>query len=174
MNRIYSFDPLVDEKSEIVILGTIPGEKSLEEKCYYGNYKNHFWDIMYRVLQPDFDFFELAKTRSKSEKYQLLLDNGIGLWDVIESCERTGSSDNKIKNEILNDLTPFFQRHRNIKTVLFNGGKAQKYFFKKHSGIEFSNIEFHQLNSTSTLNPNNTFQIMNEWKRKIKTLANNK
>ncbi|ADF54389.1 DNA glycosylase [Zunongwangia profunda SM-A87] len=173
MTRINSFKPLVDKKSEILILGTIPGEKSLEANCYYGNAKNHFWDIIYRTLKPNHDFYELVGAKPKTEKYKLLLDNGIGLWDIIESCERTGSSDSKIKNEVLNDLHSFFQRNMNIKTVLFNGGKAQKYFLKQYSINQFPDVDFQRLNSTSTLNPNNTFEILNEWKRKIKTLANN-
>ncbi|AYN67472.1 DNA-deoxyinosine glycosylase [Euzebyella marina] len=171
MNRKYCLDPLVDIETKLVILGTIPGEKSLLKKCYYGNEKNHFWDIVYRTLQPEFSCFELAESKSILERYKLLLENKIGLWDVIESCERKGSSDSKIKNENLNDFTTFFKRYPNIKTVLFNGSKSEKYFRKEYKDGVFSSIKFYQLNSTSSMNSNNTFKILNEWKCQIETIG---
>jgi|SRR5690606_39051673 len=168
MNRIQCFKPLVDREAQIIILGTMPGEKSLIDNFYYGNPKNHFWDILFRILEPEHDFYELASTKSIDEKRRLLLNNRIGLWDVIESCERKGSNDSKINNEILNDFTKFFRLYPAITTVYFNGRNAREYFQKRYSEVDFENIEFHQLNSTSTSNPNNTFGILTEWKSKLK------
>ena len=161
--RISCLNPIIENNCEILILGTIPGEMSLDKQNYYANPKNHFWDFIYRILIPKWDLFQIIDNSiSFEERYNLLLENKIALWDVVESCEREGSSDKKIKNEIINDFNSFFERHKNIKTVIFNGGNAKKYFNKYNSYKSFEEIEFYQVNSTSTLNPNNTFMILNE------------
>lgn len=167
--RIRCLAPIVRQDSKTLILGTIPGEESLLQKNYYANSKNHFWDIVYRILNKDWDYFNIVdKTNIFSERYNLLLENKIALWDVLDSCEREGSSDKKIKNEIVNDFNSFFKSFGNIENVIFNGGNAEKFFLKYYKNSSFDNIVFHQVNSTSTLNPYNTFLILNEWKRIIK------
>lgn len=166
--RISCLNPIIKNDCEILILGTIPGEMSLEQENYYANPKNHFWDFIYRLLIPKWDLFHIIDgSISFEERYNLLLENKIGLWDVLESCEREGSSDKKIKDEIVNDFNSFFKSHKNIKAVIFNGGNAKKYFNKFNIDNLFEEIEFYQVNSTSTLNPNNTFMILNEWKETI-------
>lgn len=166
--RISCLNPIMKNDCEILILGTIPGKMSLKQKNYYANPKNHFWDFIYRLLVPKWDLFKIIDSSiSFKERYNLLLENKIGLWDVLESCEREGSSDKKIKNEIVNDFNLFFKIHKNIKAVIFNGGKAKEYFNKFNRDNLFEEIEFYQVNSTSTLNPNNTFIILNEWKETL-------
>ena len=90
---IQSFPPFVNSQTEILILGTMPGIASLEKQEYYAHKRNHFWRIMYTLLDnlPIAEIFE--------EKIQMLQTNKIGLWDVLENCERKGSLDIHIKNQ---------------------------------------------------------------------------
>ena len=84
---IQSFPPFANSKTEILILGTMPGVASLEKQEYYAHKRNHFWKIMYTL----FDKLPIAEVFK--EKKQLLQANNIGLWDVLENCERKGSLD---------------------------------------------------------------------------------
>ena len=101
------------KNANVVILGTFPGELSLCKQEYYANSGNQFWALL-GIKENDYK----VKTKALKEK-------GIGLWDVIASCERDGSLDKNIKNEKYNNLSEL-----RGKMVLFNGAKAYKYYSK--------------------------------------------
>lgn len=168
--RIQSFPPIVDEKSRILIVGTMPGNQSLQTGQYYAQAKNHFWDIMFRILVENYDCFKLAQeTELYSRKIDLLLENQIALWDALKFCDRKGNLDKSIRNEIKNDFDSFFVRNSNIHTIIFNGQKACKYFKESFGHIlTEKNIKTKILNSTSSTNANNVFGILKEWKEEIK------
>ena len=161
--------PIIEKNTKILILGTSPSNESVKEQKYYANPQNQFWDIIYRILESDWDCFKLVdKSVTHPERYNLLFENRIGLWDVLESCERNGSSDSKIKNPIVNDFAKFTKEYNEIEYVLFNGGKGAKYFYEKYNGEcikdKFESMTFFKMNSTSSQNPNNTFNTLYEWK----------
>ncbi len=139
----FSFPPISKSDARILILGTMPGERSLALNQYYGHGGNQFWKIM-------FECFNKPYSDDYSKKNQLLLDNVIALWDVLQYCEREGSSDNAIKAEFPNDFVAFFKQHPQIKTVLFNGNNAKE-FYEKHIGLA-PGMEFFVLPSTSPAN----------------------
>jgi len=122
---IRSLDPKIYKTSRVLILGTMPGPESIRKKQYYANPRNQFWKIIYRVLrgrdEPPSDY----KTRIK-----FLRENGIALWDVLESCERNGAIDSKIRNGKPNDFKAFLQNSPNLKRIFFNGKKAGQCFEK--------------------------------------------
>ena len=93
----FALPPLIDDSSKILILGTIPGDQSIARQQYYGNKGNHFWKILFFIFQEDF-------STSYEERRKLLKNNHIGLWNVLAFCMREGSSDSKIKNEVVNDF----------------------------------------------------------------------
>ncbi len=162
--NIKCFEPIIDRNSTTLILGTIPGAESLKKGEYYGNKKNHFWDILVRIFDDEWDRFALADQKLNYEqKQKILLQNNLCLWDVIECCCREGSRDSKITDEKINDFEPFFRQFPNIRRVIFNGKKAEGFYRKKYK-TEMFNKEQIVLNSTSTTNPNNTFSILKEWK----------
>jgi len=167
IQRIESFEPIINKKSKILILGTMPSVISLEQKTYYANKKNHFWDFMYRILldnYPPYQPFDI--NTCKQERYNLLLSNSIAIWDIISSCIRVGSNDNKIKDEILNDVATFISQW-NLQLVICNGKEAFNYL-RKSGQYKLINVPVVSLNSTSSLNSNNTFEILNEWMSCIK------
>ncbi len=100
------------------------------------------------------------------EKKQLLLENRIALWDVLTSCEITGSSDISIKKEIPSDLSLIFCRAK-IKLVILNGSTAFK-FYKKYNS-RFFDIPFILLPSTSPANASYSYdQLKEKWGKILK------
>jgi TDG/mug DNA glycosylase family protein len=162
MKSIQSFRPVIDEHSKILILGTIPGVQSLEKKQYYANVRNQFWEIIYTL-------FEEIPSSNYEDKKLFLLKRKIAIWDVIDSCQREGSLDSKIKDERINDFCTLFKAYPNIKSVFFNGKKAFKIFVNT-VGINFTNIKFIIFPSTS---PTYTIALdkkIDSWKKLLDVL----
>lgn len=116
----HPFPPLYDKNSKILILGSFPSVKSREQNFFYGHPQNRFWKVVATVLKK-----EIPTTIE--EKRAFLLSSNIALWDVIASCEITGSSDSSIKNVVANDLTEILGT-ANIKKIFVNGKTAEKYY----------------------------------------------
>jgi hypoxanthine-DNA glycosylase len=154
--KSFSFPPITSNNANILILGTMPGTKSLELNQYYGHKQNNFWKFMFTILQEDFsDDYQIRKT--------LLQKNNIALWDVLQFCDRVGSLDSAIKNEIANDFESFLETHPNIKTILFNGQKAAA-FFKKYVHLN-KTYNLITLPSSSPANASKSFHSkLDEWK----------
>lgn len=122
MRLEHEFPPLYNEKSKVLILGSFPSVKSRQQQFYYGHPQNRFWKLIAKIcneLEPD----------TIDDKKTLLKNYGIALWDVIESCEITGSSDSSIKNAKVNDLSRILE-HCDIRQIFVNGGTAYKLFEK--------------------------------------------
>lgn len=115
--RIFSFEAVADERSRLLILGSMPSVKSLEEAFYYAHPRNAFWPILAEVLGE-------ALPTTVEAKRALLLQNRIALWDVAKSCVRAGSLDSAMREVELNDFKAFFARYPQIERVLLNGGTA--------------------------------------------------
>jgi len=120
----HEFDPIFDENSEILILGTLPSVKSREQNFYYGHPQNRFWKVIAAL------FCEPVPERIP-EKKDLLLKHHIALWDVLASCEITGSADSSIKNAVPNDLSAILSS-ANIRRIYTNG-KTSKNYYKRFS-----------------------------------------
>ena len=116
----HEFAPVFDERSRVLILGTLPSVKSREGRFYYHHPQNRFWKVLARITGT-----ELPVTIDAKKK--MLLDHGIAIWDVIQSCDIIGSSDSSIRNVVPNDLRPILEQ-ADIKTIFANGKTAEKYF----------------------------------------------
>lgn len=116
----HPFPPLYDKNSKILILGSFPSVKSREQNFFYGHPQNRFWKVVATVLEKE-------TPTTIEEKREFLLSSNIALWDVIASCEITGSSDSSIKNVVANDLTEILET-ANIKKIFVNGKTAEKYY----------------------------------------------
>jgi hypoxanthine-DNA glycosylase len=117
--NVEGFLPIDDEESEILILGTAPGKKSLERGEYYADNTNVFWKLLSEFFNDGIPFLNYQ------QKKDCLHANHIAVWDVCKSCVRSNSSDDEIKNPVLNDLQSFVKRHSKLKKIAFNGNKAQ-------------------------------------------------
>ena len=118
----HPFPPLYNENSRVLILGSFPSVKSREQKFFYGHPHNRFWRVIAAV-------FNCRVPQTIDEKKELLLENGIALWDVIASCEITGSSDSSIKNVTVNDISMILKK-ANIEKIFVNGKAAERYYNK--------------------------------------------
>lgn len=114
------FDPVVDNRTRLLILGSLPGEKSLVLQEYYGNRQNRFWALMSEVIGVQ--LVPLAY----SSRLKALLEHGVGLWDVVAEAQRQGSLDSNIKARDDNDLLGLLARYPYIKAIGFNGGTAAR------------------------------------------------
>lgn len=118
----HPFPPLYDENSKVLILGSFPSVKSREQNFFYGHPQNRFWKVVSAVMDTDTPV-------TIEEKSNFLHENHIALWDVIASCDITGSSDSSIKNVVANDLTDIF-KNADISQIFVNGKTAEKYYNK--------------------------------------------
>lgn len=150
---IASFAPIVNTNTEILILGTMPGIASLEKQEYYAHPRNHFWKILYTL------FGTTPIPENFGEKIKFLQSNKIGLWDVLENCERKGSLDIHIKNHTENDFETLFKEYPAINKIIFNGKESHRYFHKRFGQKE--GITYYVMPSTS---PANTMSFENKLK----------
>lgn len=153
--KVYSFTPISDAHSKVLVLGTMPGVASLEMNQYYGHPRNAFWKLMFAVFeQPFSNDYEVRK--------QLALQNHIAIWDVLQACVREGSLDSAIEQEVPNDFKSFLGAHPNLELIAFNGQKAAKFF--KQYVILNKPIRQVVLTSTSPANAGVSFeQKLREW-----------
>lgn len=162
--RKYGLEPLFNAKTEIIIIGTLPGAESLIKRQYYADPDNQFWDIIYRIFNEQWAIDHLVHELIRYEKRcKFLLVNNIGLWDIIKSAIRDTSSDSRIKDPEFNDFHKFLSENINIKLLVFNGQKSFKYLKKQFPEI-IDEYGFEVLNSTSPQNSKNTFYKIREWK----------
>ncbi|MCB1865591.1 MAG: DNA-deoxyinosine glycosylase [Chromatiales bacterium] len=143
------FPPVARADARILILGTMPGRASLAAGRYYAYPHNAFWPIMGELL--GFDSQAGYATRCAA-----LRKARIALWDVLASCQRPGSLDADIDRDSIqaNDFADFFQRHRAIRTVFFNGVEAERLFTRHvlRADQPWPTLKFQRLPSTSPAN----------------------
>lgn len=118
--RTKGLDPIINDNTEILILGTFPGEKSRDQKQYYADSRNQFWNLISNALDVDF------KKKDYQNKIKILQEHKIGLWDAIESCEIKGSLDKNIYNPEFND----FSHIKQIKKIICNGKEVKEKYLK--------------------------------------------
>ncbi len=121
--RIYGFPPVTGNAPKVLILGSMPSVRSLAKQQYYGHPRNHFWEIVFRIL-------EKPLPEEYSERIEELKTSGIALWDAISHCRREGSLDQAIQEEVFNDVGGFIRQHSSLRLVVFNGRKAEQGFWR--------------------------------------------
>lgn len=119
---IHPIPPLYDENSRILILGSFPSVKSREAAFFYGHPQNRYWAVVAKILGEN-------KPETVEEKREMMLKNGIAMWDVIASCEIKGSSDSSIENVTANDLSVILNNSK-VDKIFVNGKTAEKYYNK--------------------------------------------
>lgn len=114
----HTLEPIFDEYSRVLVLGTMPSPKSREVGFYYGHPQNRFWRVMEALFElPDHSLVENRARRA------FLLEQRIALWDVLASCAIEGAADASIADATPNDLTCILDAAP-ITHVFTTGGKA--------------------------------------------------
>lgn len=129
---IYSFKPIYDKNSKILILGSMASVESLKQGFYYMHPRNRFWSTMANITGK-------PVPESIDGKRAFLLENGIALMDSIYSCDREGSLDSDIKNAVPSDI-PAVLAATHIKAVFCNGKKSYAVAKKAYPGIDFISL----------------------------------
>lgn len=115
------FPPVVAESTHTLILGSFPGEASLQAAQYYAHPRNQFWRLLGAVIDeplPELDY---------PSRLERVLKHGIGVWDVLAACTREGSLDVAIRHATPNDFASFREYAPKLKKVCFNGKTAGRF-----------------------------------------------
>ena len=156
--KIKCFKPVIDEGSRILILGSMPGVQSLQKREYYGNERNYFWRIIFKLLREEY-------TSDYGKKIKFLKRNGIALFDTIAECRREGSLDANIKDQKENDIDALLARYPGIRVIALNGSKAAVAFRSEIAGLTVL-----RLPSTSPVprkNYRNFDDVFQKWKEEL-------
>lgn len=150
----HPFGPLFCESSRVLILGSFPSVRSREANFFYGHPKNRFWRIIAEL-------YGYPLPESIEEKKELILSNGLALWDSIACCDITGSSDSSIRNAEPNDIS-IITENSQIERIYTNGKKSHELYVKY---IEPAiGIKAECLPSTSPANAQWTFdRLLKAW-----------
>ncbi len=159
MHISHPFEPVYDNNSKILVLGSFPSIKSRENNFYYGHPQNRFWKILENIFDEKID-------NSIQNKKEFLLKHNIALWDTIKSCDIQSSSDSSIKNAIPNDIENII-KNTNISSILCNGNISYKIFNKYFK--DKINIQVICLPSSSPANAKFSLDMLtNIWSKYIK------
>jgi TDG/mug DNA glycosylase family protein len=115
------FPPVLNHDTRVLILGSFPGEASLAAQQYYAHPRNQFWRLLSSLLGED------LVALPYEERLKRLQAHRIGLWDVIDLCEREGSLDTAIRRAQANDFTVLKHQCPDLKRVCFNGKTSGKF-----------------------------------------------
>jgi hypoxanthine-DNA glycosylase len=132
----YSFPPLASPDITVLVLGSLPGERSLAVNEYYGHPHNRFWRVIAAVTGNDVPL-------TYDEKISLLSRAGIGLWDVARGANREGSLDSAIHDEVPNDIPGLIATRPRLRLIAFNGQKPARLFnryFQPAPGITHATL----------------------------------
>lgn len=158
----YGFPPIIAQESRILIVGTLPGTRSLNAQQYYAEPRNHFWRIIY-------DVFNEKLSNCYEEQRAFIIKHNLALWDVLHNAQRNGALDSAIREAVPNDFDVFLHEYPQIKYILFNGSKAEKLYLQ-HCHNTDKSIKLYRLPSTSPVPGRNVLNYENklvEWKRVI-------
>ena len=123
MERQIGFEPVFNEESEVLILGSFPSVMSRAAGFYYGNPRNAFWRVVC-------GFFGEEIPTDIEGKRQFLLRRHIALWDIVASCEIVGSRDETISGEALVSLDEILKRAP-VRAIFCNGATAYRLFVRQ-------------------------------------------
>lgn len=141
------FPPVVGERPRVLILGSLPGRRSLAERRYYAQPQNAFWRIMGAI-------FGAGPELAYEARLERLAAQRIALWDVLAAGRRPGSLDARIvqSSAVFNDFGRFFESHTSLRAICFNGRTAENLYRRNVlPGLEgpAARIPLHALPSTS-------------------------
>lgn len=154
----HTFEPVYNEQSKILILGSLPSVKSREQGFYYGHPRNRFWKVISGILQ-------CPEPITIEEKRMMLLEHRIAIWDVIDNCDIKGSSDSSIRNVVPTDV-PKILTNADIKQIFANGKTAGQLYRKWLEPV--TNQEIVDLPSTSPANAAfSTDKLIEVWKEQL-------
>ena len=157
----HPFGAVIDKACKILILGSVPSVKSVENNFYYMHPKNRFWKVLSALLGAELYTADIP-TRIKT-----LLAHNIALYDSVEECDISGSSDSKISNVVAADI-PALIRDTDVVRIFCNGAASYANLIKYHAQLEPITLK---LPSTSPANAACSLErLTEEWSVILKYL----
>ncbi|WP_428101201.1 DNA-deoxyinosine glycosylase [Candidatus Rariloculus sp.] len=120
------FPPVYSPGARILILGSLPGARSLEAREYYAQPQNAFWRIMGAL-------YGSGPELAYEARLARLTEHAVALWDVLAAGQRPGSLDSAIvrPTAVTNDFASFFERNPSLRSICFNGATAAELYRRK-------------------------------------------
>lgn len=156
--RKHSFPPVVDAQVRLLVLGSLPGERSLAEQRYYAHPQNQFWQLISPAARRDLTVLDY------DARLAALLDAHIGLWDVVASAQRTGSTDAAIREPEHHDIAALAATLPHLRAIAFNGGTAYRQGMRQ-LGPNVANFATITLPSSSPLHTVGLAAKAPEWEK---------
>lgn len=132
--RKSSFPPVVDSNVRLLICGSLPGDRSLAAQQYYAHPQNQFWRLMSAVLDRD------LATLPYPDRLAALLEAHVGLWDVVATAHRPGSTDAALSGIAANDIAALAATLPDLRAIAFNGGTALKHGMKQIGTTRYATV----------------------------------
>jgi double-stranded uracil-DNA glycosylase len=142
MPLLTAFPPILPAHPHTLILGTMPGIRSLQEGQYYAHPHNQFWQLMG-------DVYGAGPWLSYERRVDILKREGVAVWDVLQACEREGSLDSAIKNPVINDFEGFYRDHPSIERVVFDSLTAEKLYKRLALPVVTKALDYRRVPSPS-------------------------
>ena len=136
-----AFAPIIGKQPKIMILGSLPGEASLQVQQYYAHPRNQFWRLLSEISGVDLQSLPYA---DKIQQVQLL---PVVIWDVVAQAQRQGSLDSAIRAAEIRDIAAMLCEHPSIAQVWFNGGQAAKWGLRS---LQAAQVDIHTLTLPSS------------------------
>ena len=165
--KLIGLDPIIADDPRVLIVGSMPSVLSLKSQQYYGNTRNHFWDIL-------FELFNQKTLNNYQAKIAIVKQNHLALWDVIGACYRAGSLDSSITEEEPNDISGLLEKHPTIRLIACNGTKSFQTLNRTMNLEKFNNVDIIKLPSTSPIPGRYTKNFagkVEEWKQILNYLG---
>jgi hypoxanthine-DNA glycosylase len=126
--RKRSFPPIVDSRVRLLVLGSLPGDRSLAEQRYYAHPQNQFWRLISAAIGRD------IAALPYDARLAALLEAHVGLWDVVASARRAGSTDAAIEDVEPHDVAALAAMLPDLRAIAFNGGTALRHGLRQLGG----------------------------------------
>lgn len=151
----HPFPPVIDSRSQILILGSVPSVKSVENNFYYMHPQNRFWRVLSLLFEQD------LYGATIDERKNFLLSHNIALYDSVEECDILGSSDSHISNVVYADIPALLAK--SVITHIYCNGKAS--YRHLINGYPSLPVAVSALPSTSPANAAFSLdRLVDEWK----------
>lgn len=157
MSRLQGLAPVVSPATRVLVLGSFPGVRSLQQGQYYAHPQNQFWRLLAH-LWPQAPW---PADADYAGRCSCALAQGLGIWDVYAACEREGSLDSAIRHAQLNDFGALLRRCPQLSGIAHNGGESHRHARAVEQSLAeaglAARVKIHKLPSTSTANASWTF-----------------
>ena len=166
LRRDQCFPFIAPRDAHTLVLGSLPGQRSLQMQQYYAHPQNAFWKIVTQL-------FGAESSLPYPRRVKILTAHGIALWDVLAAAERPGSLDSSIIHASVqaNDFEPFYRAHPHIRRVLFNGAKAEELyrrFVLPGLSSEAGGLRYVSMPSTSPAHAGMSFaKKLESWRKEL-------